>query len=162
MPATEKRRRAASVARKMPPWRFAARQLQHLPIPSLKTRAGAHTVRRTVCVAVSLVGSPQGRAACRILSTCACCRAARLYPSAVQPAVSARRAAGVDVSDAKASVERAARGTGSPFAAAGIFRPRRASAGWLPSDRGDRVPAVKRPHSGRGRQPHRQRALTFL
>lgn len=118
MPATEKRRCAASVARKMPPRWLFARQPHHLSVPSLKARAGAHTVRRTVCVAASLGGSPRGRAACRILSPCACCRAARLYPSAVQPAVSARRAAGVDAGDARASAECAARGTGSPFAAA--------------------------------------------
>lgn len=77
MPATEKRRRAASVARKMPPWRFAARQLQHLSVPSLKARAGAHTVRRTVCVVTSLGGSPQGRAACRNFLPCACRRVRR-------------------------------------------------------------------------------------
>lgn len=63
--------------RKMQPWRFAARQLQHLLITSLKTRAGAHTVRRTVCVAASLGGSPQGRAACRNFLPCACRRVRR-------------------------------------------------------------------------------------
>ena len=31
-----------------------------------------------------------------------------------------------------------------------------------PSDRGDRVFAAGQPHFGRGRQPYRQRALTFL
>ncbi len=69
--------------------------------------------------------------------------AAAVFLAATSPtcclAVSARRAAGVDASDARASAERAARGTRSPFAAAGICRPRRASAGWRPFDRGDRV-----------------------
>lgn len=71
MPATEKRRRAASVARKMPPRWLFARQPHHLSVPSLKARAGAHTVRRTVCVAASFGGSPQGRAACRNFLPCA-------------------------------------------------------------------------------------------
>lgn len=69
--------------------------------------------------------------------------AAAAFLAAASPpfclAVSARRAAVVDASTARASAERAARGTRSPFAAAGICRPRRASAGWRPFDRGDRV-----------------------
>lgn len=82
MPATKKRRRAASVAHKMPPRWLFARQPHHLSVPSLKARAGAHTVRRTVCVAASFGGSPQGRAACRFPSPCACrcvcrCRVSR-------------------------------------------------------------------------------------
>lgn len=47
MPATKKRRCTASVARKMPPRWLFARQPHHLSVPSLKARAGAHTVRRT-------------------------------------------------------------------------------------------------------------------
>lgn len=77
MPATEKRRCVASVARKMPPRWLFARQPHHLSVPSLKARAGAHTVRRTVCVAASLGGSPQGRAACRNFLPCACRRVRR-------------------------------------------------------------------------------------
>lgn len=82
MPATKKRRCTASVARKMPPRWLFARQPHHLSAPSLKARACAHTVRRTVCVVASFGGSPQGRAACRIPSPCACrcvcrCRVSR-------------------------------------------------------------------------------------
>ena len=166
MPATEKRRCVASVARKMPPRWLFARQPHHLSVPSLKARAGAHTVRRTVCVAASLGGSPQGRAACRNFLPCACrAFAAAAFFAAASPtcclAVSARRAAVVDASTAQAFVERAARGTGSPFAAAVIFRSLRASAGWRPSDRGDRLFAAGPPHFGRWQPPHRQRALTF-
>ena len=163
MPATKKRRCTASVARKMPPLWLFARQPHHLSAPSLKARACAHTVRRTVCVAASFGGSSQGRAACAIFYRLL---ASAAFLAAASPtcrlAVSVRRAAGVDASDAKAAAERAARGTGSPFAAAVFFRSLRASAEWLPFDRGDRVFAAGQPHFGRGRQPYRQSALTFF
>lgn len=77
MPATEKRRCAASVAREMPPRLLFARQPHHLSVSSLKARACAHTVRRTVRVTASLGGSPQGRAACRNFLPCACRRVRR-------------------------------------------------------------------------------------
>ena len=154
MPATEKRRCAASVARKMPPRWLFARQPHHLSVPSLKARAGAHTVRRTVRVAASLGGSSQGRAACRIPSPCACRCVCCRRVSRCGFAVFVRRAAGVDASDARASAECAARGTRSPFAAAVFFRSLRASAGRLPFDRGDRVFAA-------GQPLYRQLAPTF-
>ena len=156
---------------KTPPCGVCGAQNAAVAVRRAAVAASSHPVtknarRRTYCTQNGLRRRlvrrfPQGNAACRILLPCACCRAARLYLSAVQPAVSARCAAGVGASTAQASVERAARGTVSPFAAAGIFRPRRASAGWLPSDPSDRVSAAKRPHSGRGRTPYRQRALAF-
>lgn len=134
MPATKKRRCAASVAREMPPRWLFARQPHHLSVSSLKARACAHTVRRTVRVTASFGGSSQGRAACAIFYRLL---ASAAFLAAASPtcrlAVSVRRAAGVDASDARASAERAARGTRSPFAAAGIFRSRRVAAGWRPS-----------------------------
>ena len=138
MPATKKRRCTASVARKMlPRWLFE-RQPHHLSVPSLKARACAHTVRRTVCVAASFDGSPQGRAACRNFLPCACrrvrrCRVFRCDFVVVRLICIRPLRVGVDVSDAKAAAERAARGTGLHFAVAVIFRSRRASAGWRPS-----------------------------
>lgn len=138
MSAMEKRRCVASVARKMPPRWLFARQPHHLSAPSLKARACAHTVRRTVCVVASLGGSPHGRAACRIPSPCACrcvcrCRVSRCdFADVLLDCIRPPRV-GVDAGDVQASAERAACGTGSPFAAAVIFRSRRASAGLSPS-----------------------------
>lgn len=166
MPATKKRRCTASVARKMPPWRFAARQLQHLLIPSLKTRVGAHTVRRTVCVVASFGGSPQGRAACRIPSPCACrcvcrCRVSRcdfadVLLGCIRPPCGGRRR------EHRAGVRRTCRTrNGTAFCRSRYF-PLAACLGRVAAIRSvDRVFAAGQPHFGGRRPAYRRKALAF-
>lgn len=108
MPATKKRRCAASVARKMlPRWLFA-RQPHHLSVPSLKAHASAHTVRRTGLrrrlvrrLFARMNGVPQlftARLLLRLLPPCFSlrlrCRAAYLYPPAARGRRCERREGG--------------------------------------------------------------------
>lgn len=108
MPATKKRRCTASVARKMPPRWLFARQPHHLSAPSLKARAGAHTVRRTGLrrrlvrrFFARMNGVPQlftARLLLRLLPPCFSlrlrCRAAYLYPPAARGRRCERREGG--------------------------------------------------------------------
>ena len=128
--------------------------------------------RRTYCTQNGFASPPRSAVLCKderraatFYRSLAAAFAAAVFLAAASPTcclvVSARRAAVVDASTAQASVERAARGTGSPFAAAGIFRPWRASAGGLLSDRGDRVFAAGQPHFGGRRPACRRKALSL-